>query len=200
MRPNPLLLSSVLASYVAWAAAQPAAQPAAQAPAADHGWHQSQARDAADTYTFTRFTLVGRFLGSSAQPADRPALSVDCIPRTDSTHARFLGADLLVGTTLKIDYVEPAEIRGTNYYPKVAVEYRLDAREAEQQQWPAGTDRIPTARPSDKLSASVPRGTLRQMLHAHTVVITASDEHGAPIEMQFDIPDPTPVEAACHVD
>jgi len=196
MKPTPLLLLSVLALCVSLRAASGAAQ----APAADHGWRQSQARDPADTYSFTRFTLVGRFVGNSVQAADRPALTVDCIPRTASSRPKFLGADLLVGTTLKIDYVEPQEIRGTNYYPKVEVEYRLDARDAEVQQWPAGTDRIPTARPSDKLSASVPKSALKRMLHAHTVVITASDEHGAPIEMQFDIPDPAPVEAACHMD
>jgi hypothetical protein len=38
------------------------------------------------------------------------------------------------------------------------------------------------------------------MLRAHTVEITADDDRGLPVVMQFDMPDPTPVEAGCAVD
>jgi hypothetical protein len=191
MKPTPLLLSLVPLVCISFAAAQPAPS--------DQGWGQAQKRDAADTYTFTHFTLIGRFANSAAL-ADRPALTVDCIPRSSSGRAKFLAADLLVGKTLKIDWVEPQEIHGTNYFPKVAVEYRLDGAGGEQQQWSAGTDRVPTAKPSDKDSASVPKDALKKFLRAHTVVITAADEQGAPLEMRFDIADPAAIKASCNVD
>jgi hypothetical protein len=170
-------------------------QPAASQPA----WQQTQQRDAADTYTFTRFTLVGRFLNGN-KVADRPALVVDCIPPGSSHRSKFLAADLYVGKTMKILYVEPEEIRGTNYFPKVAVSYRTDSSDQSDQQWPAGTDRVPSAKPSDKSSATVPRDALKKMLTAHTVVITVTDEHGSPIQLQFDMPSDAPVEAACKIE
>jgi hypothetical protein len=186
-------LSFVVVSLLgaSWALAQTASSA---------GWHQSQHRDAADSYTFTRFELVGRFVGSSAAQADRPALRVDCIPGAHSHRAKFLVADLLVGTTLKILYVEPEEIRGIDYFPKVDVRYSTDGSSETAQQWPAGTDRIPTAKPSDKTSATVPKDALKKILRAHTAAITLTDEHDAPVELQFKIPDPAAVEAACRVD
>ena len=188
----------VLLLLLAWACCGLTAalsQPAASQP----GWQQAQQRDAADTYTFTRFTLVGKFFGSDAV-ADRPALVVDCIPPGSSQRSKFLAADLLVGKTLKILYVEPEEIRGTNYFPEVAVRYRTDSAGQVKRRWPAGTDRIPTAKPSDKTSATVPRDALKKMLMAHTVAITLDDEHGSPIQMQFDMPSNAPVEAACRAE
>jgi hypothetical protein len=174
----------------------------AQAPqaASGNGWRESQHRDAADTYTFTRFTLVGKFLTPQpGQVSDRPALTLDCIPPSESNRAKFLAADLLVGTTLKILYVEPEEIRGTNYFPKVAVRYDTDGTSQEERRWEAGTDRVPTAKPNDKTSATIPTDALKRMLHAHTVVITVQNEHGAPVKMQFDMPDSTPIAATCNV-
>jgi hypothetical protein len=192
MRPT-ALLSALPLAWATCALAQSAA------PAA--GWQQSQQRDAADTYTFTRFVLVGRFAGPSSGAAnDRPALRVDCIPAAHSHRSKFLAADLLVGATLKIEYVEPEEIRGTNYYPKVGVRYRTDDSGEQEQQWSAGTDRIPTAKPSDKSSATIPRAALKKMLSAHTVTIAVDGEQGSPLEMQFAMPDPAAVEAACKLE
>lgn len=174
----------------------------AQAPqtTSGHGWHESQHRDAADTYTFTRFTLKGKFLSPlAAQVSDRPALTLDCIPPSQSNRAKFLAADLLVGTTLKILYVEPEEIRGTNYFPKVAVRYRTDDSKEEDRNWGAGTDRVPTGKPSDKTSATIPTDALKKMIHAHTVAITVQNDQGAPVQMQFDMPDSRPIEATCDV-
>jgi hypothetical protein len=171
-------------------------QPASSQPA----WQQSQQRDAADTYTFTRFTLVGRFVNVPDKISDRPALRVDCIPAGGSHRSRFLAADLLVGKTLKILYVEPEEIHGTNYFPKVDISYGTDGATHANEQWPAGTDRVPSAKPSDKTSATVPRAVLKKMIGAHTVTVSAQDEHGSPIEMQFDMPSPNPIEAACRIE
>jgi len=191
MKPTRLVLIPL-----AWAAcglAQPLAPPA--------GWQQSQQRDPADTYTFTRFTLLGRFLNPPpTESADRPALRVECIPTSTQHRSKFLGADLLVGTALKILYVEPEEIRGTNYFPEVAVRYRTDGAKQDEQKWQAGTDRIPTAKPSDKTSATIPRETLKKMLHAQSVAITVDSDRGAPLEMQFDMPSAAAVEAACRVE
>ena len=97
-----------------------------------------------------------------------------------------MAANIFIGTALKIDYVEPEEIRGLSYLPKVAVRYRTDdATDEEKENWSPG---------ADKTSASIPKDS------AHTFTITADDDRGSEIVMQFDMPDPTVVEAACNVD
>jgi hypothetical protein len=158
-------------------------------------WKESQKTDAAAGTTSTRFTLAGRFLKSPQGdvPNNRPALVLECAPgRGSHPHkGRLLYANLLVGAALKIVYVEPEEIHGTSYFPKVSIGYRLDTAKEEIEKWSSGTE---------KASASIPAGALKKMLRAHTVEITASDDHGSPVVMQFDMPDPTPVEAACGVD
>jgi hypothetical protein len=197
MTPSTRLLLLVPLMWASCGLAQSAAEPTSAAP----GWQQSQHRDAADTYTFTRFILVGKFLTAPADKlADRPALRVDCIPPGGSHRSRFLAADLLVGTPLKIVYVEPEEIRGTNYFPKIAVRYRTDDAREDEQRWPAGTDVVPTAKPSDKSSATVPADALKRMLRAHIVAITVNSDRGSPLAMQFDMPNPAPIEAACRVE
>jgi hypothetical protein len=194
MKPTSLLLL-LLPAAASGVLAQTGPQPSP-----DSGWRQTELRDAADTYTFKRFTLVGKFRSPPAgAAADRPAMRLDCIPPAESHRGKFLAADLLVGTPLKIVYVEPEEIRGTNYFPKVTVHYSTDGSGNKERNWEAGTDRIPTAKPSDKSSATIPADALKRMLRAHSVVITVDEEHGSPVEMQFDIPDPTSVEAACNM-
>jgi len=196
MKSTPRLL---LLASLAWASAGLAQS--TPPPGSAASWQQAQHRDAADTYTFTRFTLVGKFVTPVTDtPADRPALTIDCIPPGGSHRSKLLAADLLVGTPLKILYVEPEEIRGTNYFPKVAVRYRTDNSSEDEQRWPAGTDVIPSAKPSDKISATVPKDALKRMLRARTVAITISSDHGPPVQMQFDMPNPGPVEAACRVE
>lgn len=167
---------------------------APQPPSPEYVWRQSQEKDAARTFTFTRYTLVGQFLSPpSIQIADRPALALDCIPSTGSHPAKgkFLTANLLVGGTLKVVYVEPEEIHGTSYYPKVIVRYRTDKIKQEEEKWLSGTD---------KASASIPKDAMKKILHAHTVAITTADDRGSQIDMQFILPDPTLVEQGCNID
>lgn len=64
-----------------------------------------------------------------------------------------------------------------------------DAKE-EQENWTPSTS---------KTSASLAKGSLEKMLRVHTVEITAEDKSGTPIIMQFDMPDPTPIEQGCDV-
>ena len=186
MKPNLLLLivPLVLASF-AFSTMAP------QQPS----WRQSQKADAAGGTTYTRFTLAGKFLKSPQgdAPNNRPALALDCAPGRGShpRKGRLLTGNLLVGTALKIVYVEPEEIHGTSYFQKISVRYRLDNAKEESEKWSPGTE---------KASASVPAGSLKKMLRARTVELTAEDDHGLPVVMQFDMPDPTPVEAACGVD
>jgi hypothetical protein len=164
-------------------------------PSSAHVWQQSQRTNAADAFTYSRFTLEGKFLTpSDGLVPNRPALVVDCIPAEESPRGRstFLTGNLIVGTTLKIVYIEPEEIRGISYFPKVVVRYRTDdAKKAEQEQWSPS---------SDKASASVPKQSLKEILRAHTVAITANDDHGRKIAMRFEMPDPTLVEQSCNVD
>ena len=190
---KPAALSLLLLVPLAWgsfAGAQSMPQSTSSAPQ----WRQSQETNVADSYAFTRFTLLGKFSTSQHNEAsDRPALTVDCIPATAASHrsGKFVAANLLVGTPLKIVYVEPEEIHGMSYYPKVAVRYRTDAKEAERDKWSPGTD---------KTSAAIPKDALKKILRAHAVAITANDERGTKLTMQFDLPDPVSVEQACNVD
>jgi hypothetical protein len=189
MKPTPLLVLLPLAS-----ASFGIAQPPPQQPASAHAWQQSQKSDSGSTYTYTQFTLPGKFLSSpNDQAASRPALVLDCIPGAGSHAAkgRLLAGNLVVGTTLKIVYVEPEEIRGTSYNPKVVVRYHADDTKEQEDKWTPGTD---------KISASIPKESLKQLLRAHTVAITADDDHGSQVAMQFDMPDPTLVEQGCNVD
>jgi hypothetical protein len=186
MKPNPLLLVVPLAlasfAFSTMASQQPS-------------WRQSQKTDAAAGTTNTRFTLAGKFLKSPQGDVsnNRPALVLDCAPgRGSHPHkGRLLVGNLLVGTALKIIYVEPEEIHGTSYFQKISVRYRLDGAKEETEKWSPGTE---------KASASIPGGSLKKILRGHSLEITAEDDHGLPVVMQFDMPDPGPVEAACGVD
>jgi hypothetical protein len=170
------------------------AQSAPASTASPHVWRQSQKNDVARTFTYTQFTLTGKFLSPPHDPvADRPVLALDCIPgsRSHSSRGKLLAANLLVGTALKIIFVEPEEIRGTSYFPKVAVGYRADNGKEEQHQWSPGTD---------KTSLSIPKELVKQLLRAHSVAITLDDERGSQVAIQFDLPDPVLVEQGCNVD
>jgi hypothetical protein len=170
------------------------AESAPQEPSSRLVWQQSEGTNAAEAYTFSRFTLVGKFLTPLPDVLpDRPALVVDCIPSKESPRGRgrFLAGNLLVGTTLKIVYVEPEEIHGINYFPMVAVRYHTDNTKDESQNWTPG---------SDMTSASIDKDLLKKILRARTFAITAHDNRGSRVAMQFDIPDPTLVEEACRID
>jgi hypothetical protein len=191
MKPIPSCLLTLLAgSTWGFAAAAP------EQPASAHGWQQSQNTDAARAMTYTRFTLVGQFTASPQNVVpSRPALIVDCIPAKESgsSKGRFLAGSLHVGSPLKIKYVEPEEIHGTSYFPKIEVRYRTDDGKEEQEKWSPLSEK-------EKTAASIPRDALKRILHARSVAITAEDEHGSPVTMQFAMPNPADVEAGCNVE
>jgi hypothetical protein len=183
-----LLLVSLLSS--SFVSAQPAPQPPSSSPA----WRPSQKTDAAATYTYTRFTLLGTFAGAPHDPtSNAPALVVDCIPGKgpNPPRGKLLAATLLVGTSLKIVYVEPEEIRGMSYNPKVALQFHTDDAKADKaEQWAAA---------ADKSAAAIPEDSLKDILRAHRVAITADDDHGSQVAMRFDMPDPSAVEQGCNL-
>jgi isochorismate synthase EntC len=157
-------------------------------------WRQSQKTNPGRDTTYARFTLVGRFLRApqGGDVSNRPAFVVDCIPGKGTRKGKFIAGNLLIGTGLKIDYVEPQEIHGTSYYPKVAVQYRIDdAKEPEKENWTPGTE---------KTSAAIPKDSLKKILRAQAVDLTVGDDRGSEVAMKFDMPDPAPVEDACNVD
>ncbi len=167
---------------------------AQQQPSSAQVWRQSQKTDAVRGTPYTRFTLMGQFLKSPQDDvSNRPALAVDCRSGKESgkSEGKFLAANLLVGAPMKISYVEPEEIHGTSYYQKVSVRFRLDDGKEENENWSPGTD---------KTSAALPKDSLKKMFRAHTVEITADDDRGSQVVMQFDMRDPTSVEEACDVD
>jgi hypothetical protein len=161
----------------------------------EHVWRQSIKTDTARGTVYDQYTLTGKFLKAPQKGdlANRPALVVGCNPpkETRNGKGKFESANLLIGTGLKIHYVEPQEIRGTSYFPKIFVQYRINDGKNVKEQWTPG---------GDKASASIPKDTIKKLLRAQTVDISTNDDTGAPIVMKFDMPDPAPVTRGCNVD
>jgi hypothetical protein len=147
--------------------------------------------EAGRTSTYTRSTLTGKFLkrppGDVSNP---PSLAVDC-GRGRGSEGKFIAGNLMVGVPLKINYVEPTEIHGTSYFPKVFVQLRVDDAKSEKRNWTPG---------KDKTSAVFAKYSLKKILRAHTVEITTEDENGSEVAVQFDVPDSKAVREACNVD
>jgi hypothetical protein len=185
MKPIPLLVVLLMAGgSVGFAAA------ASQDSPGTPSWQLALRNDAARDYPYTRFTLAGKFVNTDGAAA--PSMIVDC--DTDrASHpltGRVLSASVSAGAALKIIYVEPLEIHGTSYFPKVAVRYRTDGAPEERQDWPAGPD---------KLSAVIPNESLARILRARSIAIIAEDNRGAPVTMRFDLPNSTSVREGCDV-
>jgi hypothetical protein len=187
MKAAPLLLLVPLAlASFGFSAISPQQAPAAPV------WRQSQKTNPSRGTTYTRFTLEGKFLKApQGDFPNRPALVLDCAPGKGSRKGKFVAADILIGPTMKIDYVEPQEIHGTSYYPKISVQYRIDDAKEEEGKWTPGTE---------KTSATVPKDSLKKILRAHTFELTTEDDRGSRLVMQFDMPNSPPVEEACNVD
>jgi hypothetical protein len=154
------------------------------------GWQQTQKGDAAHDNSTTQFTLPGKFLTRPEKDAGNPPeLVVNCKPHR--SRGKFSSAYVNVGAPLNIEYVEPDEIKaGTSYFPKVSVQYRLNDRKEEKEQWTPGTE---------KTSASIPKPALVRMLRAQTVQISVQKSRGGEISMQFDLPDATQLGTTCDL-
>ena len=162
-----------------------------QQPSTVRVWRESQKPDDS---SISRFTLVGKFLKSpQTDIPNRPALVLDCVPANVShkSEGKFVAGNLLVGIPLKIDYIEPQEIHGTSYYPKVVVHYRINDTKEEEERWTPG---------ADKVSSTISKDWVKRILRARTVEVSAHDDSGKDITIQFDMPDPASVEQACNVD
>jgi hypothetical protein len=154
-------------------------------------WRQTQMTDGTP---YSRFSLTGKFLKRPAgDVSNPPVLVVDCGPGRRAHEGRLIAGNLLVGVPLKVNYVEPVEIHGTSYYPKVFVQLRVDDEaKKDKRDWTPG---------KDKTSAAFSKYSLKKMLRAHTVEITTQDDAGNDVVMQFDVPsDSKAVEEACNVD
>jgi hypothetical protein len=152
-------------------------------------WRRAEKTEA--TRGRIQFTLKGSFLKAPRnETPNRPALVVSCTPdERDASRGKFSDALLLVGSAVKIDFVEPAELTtGISYKQEVSVQFRLDNAKTREEQWAAG---------GDKVSAAIPKEAVKEMLRAHAVVITAKEADAAEIKMQFDMPDPAQVEKGC---
>lgn len=187
MKPTPVFLFVPLAlASLAFSAASP------QQGASSQGWRQTERTDAVRG-KYTRFTLVGKFVKSPQgdDASNRPAMIVDCSAYNRSHKSKFWRGSLVVGDPLKIDWVEPEQIEVMSYYPKVAVVYRLNDGKEDKENWTPGTN---------KTSASFPKNSFERILRAQTLELTAEDNRGSQVIMQFDMPDSTPVERTCDVD
>jgi hypothetical protein len=204
MKTNLLLLLVPLACPTFGIAAS-----APQQPSSVPVWQQSPRTNAADDFTYSRFTLMGNFVTPSHDATrNRPAFVVDCIPADESPrgHGMLLASNLLIGTNLKVMYVEseeiPSGITGIFYFPRIPVRYRIDnAKKEEHDQWsPTSAKTEDQWSPgSDNTSASIPKHSLGEILRARKVAITTHDDHGREVVVRFDMPDPTLVEKVCQL-
>jgi hypothetical protein len=154
-------------------------------------WRQTDRTDAVRG-AYSRYSLEGKFLKTPpGEVTSRPSLVVDCSSNNRSGKSKFVRGTLVVGDPLKIDWVEPEEIHGISYFPKVLVVYRLDEGKQDKEDWSPA---------NDKTSATFSKGSLEKMLRAHTVEISAEDARGSQVAMQFDMPGGTVVEQGCDVD
>jgi hypothetical protein len=164
------------------------------------GWQESVPNDPAGEPR-RQFTLVGKFLAPlQGNPTNQPTLLLKCAPnRRSGGKGKFRVGAVVVGEPLKIHWVEPPERKGgISYYPEVSVSYRLDEGKPVDDDWP------PRA---DKSSAEFDKPIFKEMLRAHTILITLADKDDRQVRMQFDIADSsvTPltsaqVAEACGVD
>jgi len=186
MKPLRWLQLAPLALALVWPSA-----PGSQDTASGRQWRQTQAADA--LHSTAQFTLGGKFLKwPRGDATNRPIFRLECMPNSRRRQGEFANAYLLVGTPLKIDYVEPEEIKGgISYYPKVSVQYRLEEGKTREEQWAPGPD---------KNSTSIPKNVMEKMLRARTVLIDLSDWQEGEVSMQFDMPDATQVAQACGLE
>ena len=187
MKPTAVFLFVPLAlASVAFSATSPQQGSSSQA------WRQTERTDAVRG-KYSRFTLVGKFVKSPQgdDASNRPAMVVDCSTYNRSRRSKFWRGSLVVGYPLKIDWVDPEQIEVMSYYLKVAFVYRLNDVKEDKENWTPGTN---------KTSASFPKSSFERILRAQTLELTAQDNRGSQVIMQFDMPDPTPVERTCDVD
>ena len=174
--------------------AAPSTQSSSAASAASTAqWRRTEKDDPNRGRTSVQFTLRGTFVKAPrAEAPNRPAILVSCAPNErNATEGRFADAQILVGSPVKIDYVEPLQLTtGNSYNLKVTVQLRIDDAKDRERQWPAG---------ADKSSASIPKDAVKEMLRAHAVVMTVHEKDAGEVEMHFDMPDPSPVEKACDI-
>jgi hypothetical protein len=173
-----------------WASLAFSARAQQQSSSSGQAWRQTPVTDGPAS---TRFSLTGKFLKRPAgDVSNPPVLAVDC-GRGRGSKGKLVDGNVQVGVPLKIHYVEPTEIHGTSYYPKVFVELRFDDdAKKEKRQWTPG---------KDKSSAVFSKYSLKRMLSAHNMEITTQDDAGNDVVMQFDVPsDSKAVETACNVD
>jgi hypothetical protein len=172
-----------------------AQQPAASGPQ----WQSSKKADPSSGTRNVQFTLAGKFITSpKSGSSDHPTLVVTCNP---DKHARgllgrFVSANLNTGAAVKIDYVEPDEIKaGNSYRRKVTVQYRLDEGKSENAQWPPN---------SDQTGASLDKDAFKKLIYdrktpTRRVEISANESEAGQIVMQFDMPDPAEMADTCGI-
>jgi hypothetical protein len=156
----------------------------------DTGWVQTKKNDPERTNPLVQFTLTGKILTQTQKNASvpPPTISVTCHPK--GSRGRFMSAHINLGTLLDVKYVEPQEIKGTSYDPKVDVRYRLDDGKEEKVQW------NPTL---DKNSVSLAKDDLRRLLASHSVQYTMNENPSGEISVQFDLPDSTQLQSVCEL-
>jgi hypothetical protein len=196
IEPLLLLLALGMASIPSLASAQQnpssASSSSAQTSSATQ-WRRTEKDDPNRERRLIQFTLKGSFVKSPRNEApNRPALLVSCVPgRHDDTEGKFSDAQILVGSPLKIDYVEPLQLTtGNSYNPDVDVQFRADDRKIQTMRWLAG---------ADKISAAIPKDAVKEMLRAHIVLMTVHEKDAGEVEMHFDMPDPAQIEKACDI-
>jgi hypothetical protein len=156
-------------------------------------WQQSGKSDPSRGILTSQFTLTGGFVdpphGKEPGP---PSIVLNCEPleRKNGTEGKFVSGYIQVGAPLQVKYVEPDQIEGNSYLPKVDLTYHVDSEKPQDVQWPPR---------SDKTAVSLDKEAVRKILRGHTVVITVKDFFETPVVMQFDVPESSEVLSTCGI-
>jgi hypothetical protein len=174
-------------------------------------WQSSEINDALRKTSYTRFILQGKYLvpPSNQKPGEIPSLVVQCSPGQHSVgyhvfkNGRFLAGYLVTGTVVNSQVIVHEGFLGTTFPVVVPAMFRLDDGKLQTENWSVSTDHM---------SAFFRSDTLNNFLYGHILphaegkgdavhkIILGLDEASAgEVQIQFDMPDPTPVAEACGV-
>jgi hypothetical protein len=174
-------------------------------------WQRSEINDALRRVSYTRFVLQGKYLVSpkNQNAGELPALVVHCSPAQHSvgyhifTNGRFLAGYLVSGTIVNSQVMVHEGFLGTTFPVVVPVMFRLDDGKLQTENWSVSTDHT---------SAFFGSDTVNNFLYGHIfphkdgkgdpvhrIVLGLDEAVAGEVQIQFDMPDPTPVAEACGV-
>lgn len=167
----------------------------AQAPV----WKRTAQNDPLHKVAFDEWRLEGKFLVTPRQlTLSMPLLVVHC------TGGKFMDGQIDVGTVLNTVVIKQTTLLGGTTFPTVIpVEFRLDDRKLQTDNWSPSTDGT-AAFFSGMVLANLLYGHI--LMHkagkgdqVHQVTLGMSEYLAGQVQMQFEMPDATEIGYACGV-